>query len=149
MSSTQHSRHSVINRDTCPVDDLCTRTTGDRQTQLSNAVDVAHRCCSSSHESNSLVLPFQVDVGHERVCDVRLHATHHQRIASDSLVAVVRSRVLGQANKAVLASGIRGTCTCQSIHPGRRSQSAKDIPAINPAFPAMETMLTILPLTTS
>lgn len=79
-------------------------------TQIRNLIDITQRRPSSIHKLRHLLIPLLVDTSVEGIADVRLHCAHDERVAADTFVGVEGGCVFGQADEAVFAGCVGGTC---------------------------------------
>lgn len=104
---SDNSRPAIVNGDNGAVDQFRAPAAGQGQAHVSYIVELAQGRFDGTEDLCGFVFALHVDAGVEGVGDIGVHAAQHQRVAPDALVAVERGRVLGQADKTVLAR-----CVC-------------------------------------
>lgn len=100
---------AVINSDGRAVDLAGALSICHVHTEPCNLIHVDGRSLDGIEDTDHLLIAPHMHSLAKRIRDVGFHAAHHQSIALDALVAIVRSRALGQSDQTVLASRVGST----------------------------------------
>ena len=100
---------AIINSDSRAVDLAGALSICHVHTEPSNLIHIDGGSLNGIEDTYHLLITLHMHSLAKRIRDVGLHTAHHQSIALDALVAIVRSRTLGQSDQTVLASRIGRT----------------------------------------
>lgn len=100
---------AIINSDARAVDLTSTLSICHVHTEPSNLIHIDVGSLNGIEDIYHLLITLHMHPIAKRISNVGFHATHHQSVALDALVAVVRSSILSQSDKTVLAGSIGST----------------------------------------
>lgn len=100
---------AVINSDGRAVDLAGALSICHVHTEPSNLIHIDVGSLNGIEDIYHLLIALHMHPSAKRISNVGFHATHHQSVALDTLVAVVSSSALSQSEKTVLAGSIGST----------------------------------------